>query len=83
MNVYICVSLKDPRISMQKCCLAHTKNYLQFKASGDCILERVFNSFSSNGILKSGSDPCLYFKNTDNVLVIWISWVDYCLLVGH
>jgi hypothetical protein len=28
-------------------------------------------------------DPCLYFKNTDNVLVIWISWVDDCLLVGH
>ena len=35
------------------------------------------------GFKRSDSDPCLYFKNTDNGLVIWISWVDDCLLVGH
>jgi len=35
------------------------------------------------GFQRSTSDPCLYFKNTEKGLVIWISWVDDCLLVGH
>jgi hypothetical protein len=35
------------------------------------------------GFKRSDSDSCLYFKVTDNGLVIWISWVDDCLLVGH
>jgi Reverse transcriptase (RNA-dependent DNA polymerase) len=40
-------------------------------------------AFKAMGFEKSVADPCLYFKNTLNGLVLWISWVDDCLLVGH
>jgi hypothetical protein len=35
------------------------------------------------GFRRSPADPCLYIKNTSNGLVIWILWVDNCLLLGH
>jgi hypothetical protein len=35
------------------------------------------------GFRRSSADPCLYVKDSKNRLVIWISWVDDCLLMGH
>jgi hypothetical protein len=35
------------------------------------------------GYRRSSADPCLYVKNTKNGLVIWISWVEDCLIMGH
>jgi hypothetical protein len=35
------------------------------------------------GFRRSPADPCLYIKNTSNDLVIWILWVNNCLLLGH
>jgi hypothetical protein len=32
---------------------------------------------------KSSIDPCLYIKNTSNGLLIWISWIDDCSLIGN
>ena len=32
---------------------------------------------------KSKTDPCLYFKWTENGLLLWLSWIDDCLCVGH
>ena len=31
---------------------------------------------------KSWVDPCLYYKETENGLVLWLSWIDDCLYVG-
>ena len=31
---------------------------------------------------KSWADPCMYYKETVNALVVWISWMDDCLCVG-
>ena len=40
-------------------------------------------AFNAMGFQRSSADPCLYYKNSKNGIVIWISWVDDCLLVGH
>ena len=32
---------------------------------------------------KSKADPRLYFKWTENSLLLWLSWIDDCLCVGH
>ena len=31
---------------------------------------------------KSWADPCLYCKETENGLALWLSWTDDCLCVG-
>ena len=37
----------------------------------------------SMGFDKSKADSCLYWKRTENGLVIWLPWIDDCLCVGH
>ena len=32
-------------------------------------------------MIKAGH-PCLYYKETENGLVLWLSWIDDCLCVG-
>ena len=32
---------------------------------------------------RSQVDPCLYFAWTDHGLVIWVSWINDCLVVGE
>jgi hypothetical protein len=34
------------------------------------------------GFERSKADPCLYYYWTKNGLVLWVSWVDDCLVVG-
>ena len=29
-----------------------------------------------------GADPCLYFKWTSEGLVVWLSWIDDCMVWG-
>ena len=31
---------------------------------------------------RSDTDPCLYYKWTENGLLVWLSWVDDCLCIG-
>jgi hypothetical protein len=31
---------------------------------------------------RSKADPCFYFPNAEHRLVIWLSWVDNCLICG-
>ena len=45
--------------------------------------KELLQAFKNMGFYRSPADPCLYVKNTSNGLVIWISWVDDCLLIGH
>jgi hypothetical protein len=32
---------------------------------------------------RSKADPCLYYHWTKTGLVLWLSWVDDCLVCGH
>jgi hypothetical protein len=45
--------------------------------------KELLQAFKKMGFRRSSADPCLYVKDTKNGLVIWISWVDDCLLMGH
>jgi hypothetical protein len=38
--------------------------------------------FRSMGFERSKADPCLYYNWTKIGLVLWVSWVDNCLVVG-
>jgi Reverse transcriptase (RNA-dependent DNA polymerase) len=40
-------------------------------------------AFNAMGFQQSSADPCLYYKNSKNGILIWISWVDDCLLIDH
>jgi hypothetical protein len=37
--------------------------------------------FSSMGFVRSKADPCLYFKWSREGLVLWVSWIDDCLVM--
>jgi hypothetical protein len=32
--------------------------------------------------VRSNCDPCLYWKDTEDGMVLWLSWVDDCLCIG-
>jgi Reverse transcriptase (RNA-dependent DNA polymerase) len=38
-------------------------------------------AFKSMGFRRSKAEPCLCVKNSENGVVLWISWVDNCMLV--
>ena len=43
----------------------------------------LLTAMRSMGHEKSKADPCLYFKGTENGLLLWLSWIDDCLCVRH
>jgi hypothetical protein len=45
--------------------------------------KEFLQAFKNMGFRRSPADPCLYIKNTSYGLVIWTSWVDNCLILGH
>jgi hypothetical protein len=38
--------------------------------------------FSSMEYKRSKADPCLYYKWTVAGLILWVSWIDDCLVLG-
>jgi Reverse transcriptase (RNA-dependent DNA polymerase) len=59
------------------------RNIYGLKQAVIAFWKELITAFCVMGFKRSDSDPCLHFKNAYNGLVIWISWVDDCLLVGH
>jgi hypothetical protein len=47
--------------------------------SGECCWQPVFQLM---GFKRSKADPCLYYGWSKNGLILWVSWVDNCLVVG-
>ena len=43
---------------------------------------RPISSGHDMGYVRSGVDPCLYFKLIANRLVVWLSWIDDCMVWG-
>ena len=40
--------------------------------------------FAMLNFARSSTDPCMFFKWTDNIgLMLWLSWVDDCLYAGN
>ena len=44
--------------------------------------KELIKCFNSMKYQKSKADPCLYFKWTKEGLIVWISWIDDCFVVG-
>ena len=44
--------------------------------------KEVLKAFYSMGYKRSKADPCLYFKWVDSKLILWLSWIDDCLVIG-
>ena len=52
------------------------------KQSAKQFWRTLLMCFKSMNVLRSKVDPCLYYKWEPEGLVIWLSWVDDCLVVG-
>jgi histone deacetylase 1/2 len=52
------------------------------KQSAMAFWRQLLKAFRSMGFKRSKADPCLYFAWTLLGLVLWISWIDDCLVVG-
>jgi hypothetical protein len=44
--------------------------------------KQLIKAFASMKYARSKADPCLYFLWTINGLIVWLSWVDNCLVCG-
>jgi hypothetical protein len=53
------------------------------KQSAKAFWVKLLKSFKSMGFERSKADPCLYFAWTINGLVLWVSWIDDCLVLGN
>ena len=58
------------------------KTLYGLKQSAKQFWRALLMCFKSMNVLKSKVDPCLYYKWEPKGLVIWLSWVDDCLVVG-
>ena len=59
------------------------KDIFWTKTSHICLLDRIFDGFRAMGFNKGTANPCLYFKNMSDGLIISISWVNNYLLIGN
>jgi hypothetical protein len=46
------------------------------------IWKAILLCFSSMGFVRRKADPCLYFKWSHKGLVLWVSWINDCLVMG-
>jgi hypothetical protein len=52
------------------------------KQAAFAFWKELLLAFESLKYLRSKADPCLYYKWGEEGLVLWISWVDDCLIAG-
>jgi hypothetical protein len=53
------------------------------KQAAVAFWKQLILAFASMNYHRSKADPCLYFDWTTFGLIVWISWVDDCLVVGE
>jgi hypothetical protein len=53
------------------------------KQAAMAFWRKLLEAFKSMNFTRSKADPCLYFDWTINGLVLWLSWIDDCLVVGN
>jgi hypothetical protein len=59
------------------------KTIYGLKQSAFKFWKAILLCFASMGFKRSKSDPCLYYKWSVRGLILWISWIDDCLVMGH
>jgi hypothetical protein len=59
------------------------KTIYGLKQSAFQFWKAILLCFVSMGFKRSKSDPCLYYKWSTTGLVLWVSWIDDCLVMGH
>jgi hypothetical protein len=52
------------------------------KQAAVAFWKQLILAFASMNYSRSKADPCLYFNWTIDGLIVWISWVDGCLVAG-
>ena len=58
------------------------KTVYGLKQAAKMFWKMLLKAMRSMKFEKSWADPCLYYKWTDDGLVLWLSWIDDCLCVG-
>jgi hypothetical protein len=53
------------------------------KQSAMAFWKKLLQAFSSMSFQRIKADPCLYYAWTKLGLVLWLSWIDDCLVVGQ
>jgi hypothetical protein len=64
------------------CVLLLLKTLYGTKQAAKAFWVKLLEAMNGMGCKRSKADPCLYFKWTIHGLLIWISWVDDCLVCG-
>jgi hypothetical protein len=59
------------------------KTIYRLKQSAFQFWKAILLCFASMGFERSKSDPCLYYKWSTTGLVLWVSWIYDCLVMGH
>jgi hypothetical protein len=54
----------------------------RLKQAAVAFWKQLILAFASMNYRRSKADPCLYFNWTIDGLIVWISWVDDCLVAG-
>jgi hypothetical protein len=52
------------------------------KQSAFSFWKQLLKCFRSMRFKRSKADPCLYYSWRKQDLVLWVSWIDDCLVVG-
>jgi hypothetical protein len=58
------------------------KTIYGLKQSAFQCWKAILLCFSSMGFVRSKADPCMYYKWSREGLVLWVSWIDDCLVMG-
>jgi hypothetical protein len=67
----------------QDCVLLLLKTLYGTKQAAKAFWIKLLEAFRSMGYQRSKADPCMYFSWTMFGLIIWLSWVDDCLVCGR
>ena len=67
----------------KNCVLLLKKTLYGMKQTAKAFWLKLLEALRGMGYMQSKADPCLYFKWTVYGLVIWLSWVDDCLICGQ
>jgi hypothetical protein len=69
-------------ILSKELCITFEENALWNEVSSQGIWAKLLEALQSMNFMQSKADPCLYYGWGSNQLVIWLSWVDNCLICG-
>ena len=65
-----------------KVCWKLKKTAYGLKQAARMFWNQLLKAMKKMGFTRSSSDPCIYYKWTNNGLIVWISWIDDMLCIG-